>query len=60
MTDGIVTPHSWKDFPKENDPMAIASILLIPLGPFVIFKGRSKLFKKIRIISPNPKVTMAK
>ncbi|VVE59678.1 hypothetical protein PSP20601_05602 [Pandoraea sputorum] len=33
---------------------------VIPFGPLVMLIGRSRLFMKIRMISPKPSVTMAR
>ena len=38
----------------------IGSMAPKPLGPLVMLTGLSKLFMNTRMISPKPKVTMAK
>ncbi|MNT10192.1 hypothetical protein D3C71_2132340 [compost metagenome] len=46
--------------PNANSPTLKVSMRLMPCGPLVILMGAFRLFRKMRMISPNPKVTMAR
>ncbi|MCY1369096.1 hypothetical protein D9M69_561150 [compost metagenome] len=46
--------------PRSRPNTEMVSIWLMPLGPLVMFTGRSMLSRKMRMISPKPSVMMAR
>ncbi|CFO09189.1 Uncharacterised protein [Bordetella pertussis] len=46
--------------PKTKSPTLKASMRLMPCGPLVMLTGAFRLLRKMRMISPNPSVTMAR
>ncbi|SIL54752.1 Uncharacterised protein [Mycobacteroides abscessus subsp. abscessus] len=46
--------------PKDVPNRLIGSIREMPCGPLVMLTGAFRLFMKIRTISPNPSVTIAR
>ena len=46
--------------PTLKLPIVNGSMPVMPCGPLVIFTGRDRLLRKMRMISPNPSVTIAR
>ena len=49
-----------KRLPRSKPKILTESIWPRPLGPLVRLTGWSRLFRKMRMISPKPSVTMAR
>jgi len=53
-------PRSVSGFAKLKLPKLNGSMPAMPCGPLVTFTGRDRLLRKMRTISPNPSVTIAR
>ncbi|MCY1365096.1 hypothetical protein D9M68_804070 [compost metagenome] len=61
MNTGVnFIPKISCDFEKSKPKIWTGSTAVMPLGPLVMLTGRSRLFMKMRMISPKPSVTMAR
>ncbi|VVE57964.1 hypothetical protein PAN31108_05254 [Pandoraea anhela] len=59
-TELTLNPKNSCAFEKSKPNSEAGWMPVIPFGPLVMFTGRSRLFMKIRMISPKPNVTMAR
>ena len=55
-----VSVPTTSTFAKLNVPNRNGSMPAIPMAPFVMLTGCDRLFRKIRMISPKPSVTIAR
>ena len=60
MTELTSNPNELRRLAQVQAENRTGSIWPMPLGPLVDVHGWSRLFRKMRMISPKPSVTMAR
>ena len=53
-------PKTVSVFARLTPPNEMGSISVMPCGPLVMFTGAFRLFIRMRMISPKPRVTIAR